>query len=190
MKITLRKANAIQTAINDTLRGINLNSKVQINEFQNAEAELQAAASKFFADANRKDKLLRALYTIRKAVGDANSSVGIDGKLSDVALLDKQIQLYTLYANHDVRDDAKVVEGKLEKIRARPNDSRSSIYGYNDTVETAIFTQADVDGFRATVARDKKAKQKLQDEILELNVRTEIELDSDTVATLTAEQLV
>jgi hypothetical protein len=35
----------------------------------------------------------------------------------------------------------------------------------------------------------KKAKQKLQDELLEINVRTEIELSADAVTVLTAEGL-
>jgi hypothetical protein len=36
----------------------------------------------------------------------------------------------------------------------------------------------------------KKEKQSINDKVLELNVRTEIDLDSDTVALLQAEQLV
>jgi hypothetical protein len=35
----------------------------------------------------------------------------------------------------------------------------------------------------------KKAKQKLQDELLEINVRTEIELSADVVTVLTADGL-
>ena len=187
MKINLRKANAIQTAINDAVRSINLKTNVEVNEFQDPEAAIKVAGDKFFADANRKHKLLVALYDIRKLVGQANSTVGVDAKLAEVAQLDKMIQFYGQYAGHDVREAGEVLVGKLEKIRGA--DEKYSMY-HRSEVATSIFTQADVDGFRATVARDKKAKQKLQDEILELNVRTEITLSEDTVTTLTAEQLV
>ena len=78
----------------------------------------------------------------------------------------------------------------MDKLRNDKSDSsRRSIYGYNDTVDTSVFTKEDLDGFRREVARAKKAKQKLQDEILELNVQTVIQLSEKTVATLQAEGL-
>jgi hypothetical protein len=189
MNITLRKANAIQNAINDTVKSIDLTTTIRINEFQEPETEIQQASAKFFANANRKEQLLNSLYEIRKAVSAANSSVGIDSKLADVAHLDKSIQFYNTFVGQSVRESAQVVSGKLEKIRQRKEDSRS-IYGREDEVTTSIFTREDVDGFRRVVAKAKKTKQKLQDEILELNVRTEIALSPETEAILQTEGLV
>jgi hypothetical protein len=57
-------------------------------------------------------------------------------------------------------------------------------------VDTSVLVKEDLDSFRRMVAKAKKSKQKLQDEILELNVQTVIQLSEKTVATLQAEGLI
>jgi hypothetical protein len=52
-----------------------------------------------------------------------------------------------------------------------------------------VFTEEDIKGFKVFVNLAKKAKQRLQDEVLELNVRTDISLSADTVQTLKSEEL-
>ena len=91
-------------------------------------------------------------------------------------------------AGNDVREKEAVVLGKLDKIKNRKEDTRS-IYGFESTVSTSVFTEEDIKGFKVFVSMAKKAKQKLQDEVLELNVRTDISLSTDTVQTLMAEAL-
>jgi hypothetical protein len=51
-----------------------------------------------------------------------------------------------------------------------------------------VLTAEDLRGFRTAAATAKKAKQKLQDELLEINVRTEINVAD--VDFLTAEGLI
>ena len=190
MKITLRKANAVQLGINDVIKGLKFDSSVNLNEFQDVDAVLLDSTAKFMANIDRRRALTDALHQIRLAVGQANSQAGVDNRLTTIAHLEKQIQFYTGIASVDARESLDVVKGKLEKIKSRPADARASIYGYNDAVATNLFTDADLAVFKNAVKDMKKAKQKLQDEVLEINVRTEIEL-SDTVAqVLTAEGLV
>ena len=64
MNITLRKANAIQNSIQETIRGIEIKTHIDINEFQDATAELQTANNSLFANDTRRQKLLLALYRI------------------------------------------------------------------------------------------------------------------------------
>jgi hypothetical protein len=71
MNISLRKANAVQTAINDALKSIKIDLVVSINEFQSVEAELTRANAELFANDARRQKLLLALYNIRSLVGTA-----------------------------------------------------------------------------------------------------------------------
>jgi hypothetical protein len=189
MNITLRKANAIQISINDALKGISFETQVKINEFQDAEAEIARVALEFKTNLTRRDALNEALYEIRKSVGSANADVGIDTRLADVANLEKQIQFYNGLAGKTVRESDKVVAGRLDKIRNGKDESRRSIYGYGDTVDTSVLTREDLDGFRKLVAKAKKSKQKIQDEILELNVQTIIQLSESAEATLAGEGL-
>jgi hypothetical protein len=189
MKINLRKANALQLSIQDTIKGIKFDTEVKVNEFQTAEEEIARVRADFAAKQDRHRNLLNSMYDIRKAVSQANSAQSVDVKLADVALMDKKIQYLTELAGKSVRDSAEVVAGKMEKLRNRKEDSRSLYYGHDATVDTSIFTQEDIAGFRTAVSMGKKAKQKLQDELLDINVRTEIDLSADVVTVLTTEGL-
>jgi len=82
-----------------------------------------------------------------------------------------------------------VIKGKLEKIKNDKSENRSRIYGYSDTVSTGVLSKEQTAQARTEILNLKKQKQKLNDEILELNIKTEIPLSDDTVATLTAEGL-
>lgn len=187
MKITLRKANALQIAIGEAVKNISVETDVKINEFQNGEVEIARVAAEFQANLTRRTQLMDAMYAIRKAVSTANASAGVDVKLADVAHLEKRVQFYNELAGKKVREDAVVVEGQLNKLRESKDDSRRSIYGYTSTVDTSVLTVDDLKSFRTAAANAKKAKQKLQDELLEINVRTEIEVAD--VDVLTAEGL-
>jgi hypothetical protein len=189
MKINLRKANALQLAIQEAIKGIKFDTEVKVNEFQVAEDEIARLRNDFAAKQERHRGLLNSLYDIRKAVSQANAAQGVDVKLADVALMDKKIQYLAELAGKTVRDSVEVVAGKMEKLRNRKEDSRSLYYGHDATVDTSIFTQEDIAGFRVAVSMGKKAKQKLQDELLEINVRAEIELSADAVTVLTTEGL-
>jgi hypothetical protein len=189
MKINLRKANALQLSIQEAIKSIKFDTEVKVNEFQVAEDEIARLRNDFAAKQERHRGLLNSLYDIRKAVSQANSAQGVDVKLADVALMDKKIQYLAELAGKSVRDSVEVVAGKMEKLRNRKEDTRSLYYGHDATVDTSIFTAEDIAGFRTAVSMGKKAKQKLQDELLEINVRTEIELSADAVTVLTAEGL-
>jgi hypothetical protein len=189
MKINLRKANALQLSIQEAIKSIKFDTEVKVNEFQVAEDEIARLRNDFAAKQERHRGLLNSLYDIRKAVSQANSAQGVDVKLADVALMDKKIQYLAELAGKTVRDSVEVVAGKMEKLRNRKEDSRSLYYGHDATVDTSIFAAEDIAGFRTAVSMGKKAKQKLQDELLEINVRTEIELSADVVTVLTTEGL-
>jgi len=188
MNISLRKASALQNSINDAIKGIDLKGQVTLTEFHAPVMEIDKSTSAFKTNLNRRDSLVKALYDIRKQVSVTNNRVGVDEKLTEIAYLEKQIQNYTELSGFAVREQEAVVLGKLDKIKNRKEDSRS-IYGYESTVSTSVFTEADIRGFKAFVTGAKKAKQKLQDEVLELNVRTDISLSADTVQTLNSEAL-
>lgn len=187
MKITLRKANALQTAINDVIKGIEFETSVNINEFQDPKTVIETAEAVFAKNMQRRDALYSALYELRKLVSKGNDVSEISQKLADVAFLEKQISFFSGLASKDVREADGVITGKLEKIRNRKDEGRASIYGYNDHVTASVLLQDDIDGFRKLVAHAKKQKQALQDQILEMNVRTEIPLSETTVKTLTDE---
>lgn len=188
MNISLRKAAALQTAINDLTKGFKFEVSAEINEFQDPTTEMDRVAAVLKTNIARRDGLVGALYEIRSAVNHANYGAGINDKLAAVARLEKDIQFYQGLAGNETSLDLVVVNGKLDKIRARPADARS-VYGFDDKVTSSVLKSTDLDEFRKAVSVAKKQKQKIQDELLEANIRNQVELSAATVAVLTAEGL-
>jgi hypothetical protein len=81
--------------------------------------------------------------------------------------------------------DKDVIIGKLGKIKGRTED----YYGREDIVMTNIFDAEHIQKFKDELVLLKKTKVASQDKLLELNVRTEIELSDTVVELLKAENL-
>lgn len=191
MNLTLRKANAVQTAINDAIKSIEIKTTLELNEFVSVETELQRANTVLFANDARRQRLLLALYNIRGLVGQANATSGVDTKLATAAFLDKRLAQLTELAGAEPITDLAVINGKLDKIRNDKSETaRGRIYGYTDTVSTSVISNEQLTTIKNEIKNLKKQKQKINDEVLELNIKTEIPLSEEVVATLTAEGLV
>jgi hypothetical protein len=190
MNISLRKAAALQNSIQDTIKTIVVNTNIELNEFVDIVAELKKANDTLFFNDNRRQRLLLALYNIRGLVGTANAQSGVDLKLATAAFVDKRVAQLEDFSKCKPVTDPVVLKGQLDKIRNEKGDNRRSLYGYNDTVTTSVLSQEQLDQIVAEIKNLKRQKQKLNDEILELNIRTEIPLSEDVVKTLQAEGLI
>lgn len=180
MKITLRRASALQNRIQETLKGLTVKTTVSLNEFEDTQALLEGARNLAISTDRDRYELTRVQYRIRGLVGNANSEAGIDSRLTDVARIDRRItQLNELVAEGTEQTNMTVLTGKLERKRNAPATDRSFLYDH-DRISTGVFNDGDLSGFRTELAQLKLERQKLNDEILEVNVRTEIDLDSDT----------
>lgn len=187
MNITLRKANAVQAQIVDALKQIEVKLNVEINEFQNPQAEIENANKALLENDRRRGLLLAAQYNIRGLVGVANAQSGIDSLLTRAAFTDKRISQLEAFVKAETVSDMAVITGKLDKIRNSKDESRRSLYGYADTVTTSVLNKTNIEQFKNELNSLKKQKQKLNDEVLELNIKTEIPLSDEAVATLTKE---
>jgi hypothetical protein len=190
MKITLRKANAIQNSIADAIKSIRISTSVEVNEFESPEVKVQTANANLFALDKRRSDLLMSQFAIRGLVGAANATSGIDAKLTQAAYIDKRIVQLTDISEATEKLSISVLEGKLDKIRNRKEESRASIYGISDTVTTGVLEKHQIEEVSSFIKDLRKQKQKLNDEVLELNVRTEIELSNDVVEVLQKENLI
>ena len=186
IKVTLRKANALQNQINDLLKNIQVKPVIEVSEFVDTVATLQAANDAVMAADARRSDLLMALYSIRATVGIANFQCGIGNRLSHVAYVDKRLHQLDQLTNENAKmKDLQIINGQLEKIRNRREEHR--LYGYENTVNTGVLQQAQIDSIAGIMRELKKQKQKLNDEVLELNVRTEVELTDEVEAVLVKE---
>ncbi len=189
MNITLRKANAVQNSINDAVKNIKVELNVELNEFQNIEEVISKANNDLVANDGRRQALTMALYNIRALVGTANASSGIDTALAKAAFIDKRIAQLEQLAGANEITALDVIKGKLEKIKSLKDEARSRMFGYGDTVTTSVLAKEQITQAKTEILNLKKQKQKLNDEILELNIKTEIPLREEVVKTLQAEGL-
>ena len=177
MKLTLRKANAVQAAINEAIKGLDLGTSVTLNEFQEILEQINAVRDRFLTHNATRLKLVGALYEIRAKVSSANATAGINDRLADVAFLEKQISYYNQLVSKGAQTALRVLSGQVNKLKEVKEDG----YGYTRRdVTTSIFTEDEIESFRRLAADSKRQKQRLQDQLLELNVQTEIELDEET----------
>lgn len=188
MKLSLRKANALQNAIQDHIKTIEVETSISLNEFQNPEFELAAARNQLMANDQVRYKLTRALYTIRAQVGKANSDSGVSALLADAAFIDKRLAHLRALTESTKAESMDVIKGKLRKIAEDKGDRR--IYGHSDSVTTGVLTDVQIESYQSEMRVWKKEKQSINDKVLELNVRTEIELDEQLVEILTTQGLV
>jgi hypothetical protein len=180
MKISLRKANAIQAAINEMIKGLDLSTSVTLNEFETVEEQIQAVRDRFWTHTATRNKLVMALYEIRAKVAGANAATGINDMLANVAHLEKEIGFYNMLASKGAQTALRVLNGQVKK-NAEAKDEYS--YSRRDVV-TSIFSEDEINYFKRMAADKKRQKQSLQDALLELNVQTEIELEEGTATFL------
>lgn len=184
MEITLRKANALQNNINDILKSIQVVDSVSLNEFQDAEVVIETKAVEAKKQFQLQMSLTQALYDIRTEVANANHFSRITTMLTQVALLDKLIGFNQKMAERKVRHQAEVIRGKLDKIRNTQIEGRSLVYDRYNEVETGLTTEVEIQSYKDAVAKLKREKQALQDQILEANVGTKVNLSDATANVL------
>jgi hypothetical protein len=187
MKLTLRKANTIQHSINEKLKSLELTTTVALNEFEETSPQIEAVRQTFFKNYFSRNKLTLALFEIRQKVANANASSGINDLLTKVALLEKQQAFLTMLSGKGSQVSLRVLNGQLKRNAEMKGESYS--YHRNE-VTTPIFTDEEIEQFRREAAEFKRQKQKIQDNLLELNVRTEIELETDTADFLKSHDIV
>ena len=187
MNINLRKANAIQNQILEAISEIEIKSSVTINEFQDPESEIKEAQASLIDNDRKRALLLTALYNIRGLVDQANTSSGISLLLTKSALAEKRIQQVRDLTKFSTVTNLDVLKGKLKRISERKPDS--DYYG-REEVTTGVVSKDDIEKFKSELREIQKQKRKYADDVLELNVKTEIPLSEETTKILSEHGIV
>lgn len=190
MKITLRRANALQNSLVELLKAIKIELTIDVNEFENIEEVLNKSIERVYKTDSRREQITKALYQIREKVGTLNATSGISKLLSEAAYIDKRISQLEDCAKSNEMVNIEVLKGKIDKIKNLKDEAKSRLIGYGDTVTTPILNKEQIQEFKKHILNLKKDKQRINDMILELNVKTEFDLDKETVELLVAEDLI
>jgi polyhydroxyalkanoate synthesis regulator phasin len=191
MQVNLRKANAIQAEIKKAINGVKTEVNVSVSEFTADISKAVAnAATEFLNAVKRKEQLNTALFEIRAAVGRANAQAGVGDLLAEVERIDGKMGIIAAVANAQVAKSVDELNARVEKLKSNSTGENSRLALYGDrysTVETSVVTQSVIDQYKAEVKALKRAKQDLQDKLLNVNVGTTITLSADTVTVLKEE---
>jgi len=188
MKINLRKAKALQTNIYELIQTLDISTTVDIGEFDDAAQKVAQAADRFFNNFQNRNKLWQVYYSIRAAVAQANASTGISTLLAELALAERiitdQVSIVQSRAETTNLDILAQKQGKLRQLQT------SNAYRPFDNISSGILSSSAVQQATENLADFRKQKQNINDKLLELNIKTEIELDKQSVAVLTANKLI
>ena len=191
MVINLRKANALQAEIRKAIAGIKLEPNVTVTEFtEDIMAEIFAAGKEYQTAILKKERLITALYNIRKSVAQANAKTNINTMLADIECLDQIMAIHNQVSNVPVMKSLTEITARVEKLKSTSTES-SRIYGdrYN-SVETTLLTKEALAAAKAEAQKFKQKRQALQDDLLHLNVTTTITINGEDEATLRLEGIV
>lgn len=188
MKITLRKASVLQNDIQAAIKAIEFTGRISINEFQEPKSALATANTELKGKLSKVSVLSVALSFIRASVGVANVEAGVHSRLAELAVIDKMIARYTDFLmDTNKTEDIQVIEGRVAKLSKKTD---SNAYYGSDAVETGILSESDFETFSEELRQMRKRKQAINDAILELNIRTEIEINENITHILQSEKII
>jgi hypothetical protein len=179
MKVSLRKANAIQKEIENALKRISLTSTTEVSvHVTDAIADVDAARTDVLANLEKAERLESIRYSIREAIGTTNAQTGINGLLTEKSKLvsgnTRRLKLV---------DKAKAFEGldhltrSLESERAKMN--RDGYYHGKEAITANVLQKTDIEALEAHNLYATRRVREIDDTLLSLNVRSEIEIENE-----------
>jgi hypothetical protein len=188
MEINLRKANALQLSIKQAIKEIRLNNRISISRFEDPIARKNEGLKELQDALLNKRRLTIVLYKIRRDVARVGNK-HVSDLLAAIAETDDLIEIIKGLAA--VTDFAPVNDDALHAAWADMVNEPHGLNQYQrrrDEIEVNL-TPKDND-YAKQVADLRKYKQELSDKLLAVNVKADIELDEQTVATLKAHNLI
>jgi hypothetical protein len=183
MHISLRKAAALQKEILAAVPAVTDSVSVSIYS-ENPISDIAEHESTMLDAIALRASLMRALEEIRNSTAQVNMTSGVQKLVTRVAFLDKDIAFLTPLANAHTRQSEVVISGKIE----RALHADTGHYNFQEEIKFSAFESTE--SFSDALASLKKEKVRIQDELLELNIKNSIRLSDDTVKVLTETGLI
>lgn len=182
MKISLRKANALQLFILEQINEPFVGS-VTVNKFDNPIEVIGNAGGELIHKIGVKFNLIQVLFSLRKKVGAKSAEVGIADLLTDLAENEKKAAFFRQLASSKPTAKTEVILAAVEDLKKEV--PTASYYSRKESVEVSLLAKDAIESYAKSVVTLRKEKQALSDKLLHLNVSSEIELSKEEVAVLT-----
>jgi hypothetical protein len=179
MKISLRKANTIQELVGEALQQpLESPTNLDVMAIDEWKDELRFARKTFLSEMATRAQLVSARYEVRKLISEENAKQGVTTLLATLAETDTMINLMKRnVVDLTASDKYDVVEKKLER-KITLLDKEGLHYNRSDTYDVSIIDAETIKTYKEKVKVLKRKRQRITDELLEKNIRSEIELPS------------
>ena len=177
MKVSLRKAAALQEAITEAINDINhreFDTLIDVLDEEYPEVALDTEQEKFLKSVEQTMLLMNAKAEIRKLVGEANHTCGINTLFANMKLIENKMELFYGLKGYTPRVKPSAYQKKITRI----NNNSDSILG-NKSVPVSVITENTIDTFSRKYKEVSKEKRELSEKLLELNVGTQIQLPDE-----------
>lgn len=186
MKINLRKASVVQQTILDEIKRTGTEqTELSLSLFETAiEDKLNEQLNKVVSTNQRIGRLLEANRFLRAQVARKNAEVGIADYLAEEAFLASAEHRVKTLAELSARQNITTLQAEIDARKAAKDNDRS-IYGMTYNVTVNVMPQAKIDEAKAELETIRRRRRKIKDEMVSLNVRTEIEVPEQVALVLT-----
>ena len=191
MKINLRKSAALQLEIMNVMNNIEVSTKRSYADIDYVETDFHDHVSTWKNNLNRKWQLVDTLENIRKATAKANQDSGVSDLLTEERVITQKIKFLTEvleYRNTRMYTVQEITD-KLKKYQEIKSDSVLA-FRQEQNVTSSLISKEEISVYETEIRKLKKLRQKTNDQILELNVSTLIDLSESDVRFLEKEELI
>ena len=190
MKITLRRAASLQTAIRETIGRLAVADTVSVSIFADIAQERERAVAAFHETVRRRTALQDVLFSIRRQVGEANMSCGISALLNEQAANAARIEFFRPLAAARPAEDMSVVMRRAKRQEAREDGVRGWAGIDQEAVPVGLLSETDILGYDQDLRDAERRKVAISDALAEANSSNHIDLDETQVDVLTREKLI
>lgn len=188
MKITLRKAHALQLSIMQAFNESGLNPMGVLKRYEDPAKVVADASAVYQATAAKQRELLAIYYDIRGAVATANGDTEINATLTEMALIDKLLEITKPLAKETtLRDDDAVLRAVKDLEEAAKNPASAAVVvnlGHRSGVTYSVVTKEMKEAAEKQLLTLKRRKIELTEKLLYLNTNNTVDLADDAVKAL------
>ena len=185
MQLNLRQAHELQTRINSSVKELQDEMELNVDLFYEGDpvGVLSNMTNRAMSDLETIQKLLMIKSELRGKVARKNAQAGIDDRLSQIACLQRLIEVYERAMGRGMRNDLHAVKERLASRREahKANPDNGDRYSCSDSFNVDVFDKKDHAEMRSRIKRFRREIRDTQEQILQLNVNTYVTLEQGIV---------
>ncbi len=181
MQLNLRQAHELQTRINSTVKELQDEMELNVDLFYEGDpvGVLSNMTNKAMSDLESIQKLLMIKSELRGKVSKKNAQAGIDQRLSQIACLQRMIEVYERAMGRGMRQDLHAVKERLASRREahKVNPDNMDRYSCSDSFNVDVFDKKDHAEIKSRIKNFRREIREINEQVLQLNVNTYVTID-------------